>query len=188
MRRGGLGVGEHLVDAVGQIVVVAGLEQQAGVGALDDLGQAAGAGDDGRRAGGHALEGDDAERLVERGDDHAAGPVQDGAQVVVGDEAGQVDDVGDALDVDLGLQLGQVAAPAGDDAAHVGHPAAQLGDGPDQHLEALLVLHPAPRHHQRLALGRVLGGQRPQRRIDAVGHQVHLLDGQLEAVRPPRAP
>ena len=52
----------------------------------------------------------------------------DRAQLVVGHEPGEVDDVGDALDVDLGLQLGQVAAASGDHAADAGHPVAQRGD------------------------------------------------------------
>ena len=87
MRSARLRVGKDLGDPIGQLVVVARLEQQPGVGAVDDLGQAAGAGDDGGCAGGHALEGDDAERFVQRRDDHAAGPVEQVTQLVVGDEA-----------------------------------------------------------------------------------------------------
>ena len=53
-----------------------GSNSRPGVGALDDLGQAAGAGDDGRCAGSHALERDDAERLVQRRDHDAPGALQ----------------------------------------------------------------------------------------------------------------
>ena len=45
-----------------------------------------------------------------------AGAVDEVAQLVVGQEAGEVDEVADALEVDLRLQLGQVAAAAADDA------------------------------------------------------------------------
>ena len=48
---GELGMGQHLGDAVGQGDVVAGLEQHPRARALDDLGETAGAGHDGRRAG-----------------------------------------------------------------------------------------------------------------------------------------
>ena len=50
----------------------------------------------------------------------------------------------------------------------------------DEDLEALLVLDPSPRHDERLALaGR--RRQLPERRVDAVGHQVDLLHRELEA-------
>ena len=83
-------VGEHHLDAGRQLGGVARLEQQAGAGAVDQLGQPAGAGDDERRAAGERLEGDDAERLVQRRDDDAAGAVDGVAQPVVGQEAGEV--------------------------------------------------------------------------------------------------
>ena len=73
------------------------------------------------------------------------------AQLVVGQEAGEVDEVADALEVDLRLQLGQVAAAAADDALDAGHARAQQPHRPGEHLEALLVLHAAPREHERLA-------------------------------------
>ena len=75
---------------LGQLVGVARLEQQAGAGAVDELGQPAGAGDDQRGTAGQRLEGDDAERLVERRDDDAPGAVDRVAQLVVGEEARQV--------------------------------------------------------------------------------------------------
>ena len=115
------GVAEDPLDAVGELVGVARLEQQAGASAGDQLGEPAGARRDQRRAAGQGLQGDDPERLVERGDDDAAGAVDEVAQLDVGDEADESDDVADSLDVDLGLQLGQVAAPPGDDALDVGH-------------------------------------------------------------------
>ena len=49
-----------------------------------------------RRAGSHRLQGDDAERLVEAGDHGHAGLVEQVLELVVGDEAGEVADVGHA--------------------------------------------------------------------------------------------
>ena len=91
----------------------------------------------------------------------------------------EADDVADPLDVDLGLQLGQVAAPPGDDALDVGHSRPQRAHRPGEDLEALLVLHPPPREHQRRPRLRPLAG-RPPRRVDAVGHAMDPLGGQLE--------
>ena len=54
---------------VGERVGVAGAEAQAGLVVRDDLAQAAGVGDDAGAARGHRLERDEAERLVDRGDD-----------------------------------------------------------------------------------------------------------------------
>ena len=112
------------------------------------------------------------------------------AQLVVGHEPGEVDDVADALDVDLRLQLGEVAAAPGDHAADVRAPVAQVADRPGQDLEALLVLDPAPGDDERLALpfGEAIAGGAASGRVDAVGHQVDLLRRQLEAVDAPRRP
>ena len=166
---------------VGQLGGVARLEQQPGAGAVDQLGQAPGAGDDERRAAGEGLEGDDAERLVQRRDDDDTGAVDEVAEPVVGQEAGQVDEVADALEVDLRLQLRQVAAAAADDALDAGDTRPQQAHRRGEDLEALLVLHPAPREHERGAAARHLA-RRPPRRVDAVGDEVGALDRQLEAV------
>ena len=99
-------VGQDPLDAVGQLLGVAGLEQQRGTRAADELGQSTGVGDDQRGAAGECLERDDAERLVERRNDDASSPVCRGAELVVGDEAGQFDEVADAGDVDLRLEFG----------------------------------------------------------------------------------
>ncbi len=77
---------------------------------------------DQRSTAGQGLQGDDPERLVQRRDDDAAGAVDEVAQLDVGDEADEADDVADPFDVDLRLQFGQVAAASGDDALDVGHP------------------------------------------------------------------
>ena len=132
-----------------------------------------------RRAAGQGLQGDDAERLVQRGDHDAAGAVDRVAELHVGEEADEPDDVADALDVDLRLELGEVAAAAGDDALDVGHAGAQRAHRPGEDLEPLLVLDAAPREHERPAAVGMLAG-RPPRRIDAVGHVVHPLRGDLE--------
>jgi len=76
---------EHGLDARGELGGVAGLEQQPRIRVLDDLGEPAGGGDHGGGARRHALEGDDPERLVERGDDDAAGSSEQIAQVVRSD-------------------------------------------------------------------------------------------------------
>ena len=110
---------------VGQLGVVAGLEQQAGAGAVDDLGQSAGAGDDERRAAGQPSRATMPNGSYSDGMTTHPARWTSVAQLVVGQEAGQVDDVADALQVDLRLQLGQVAAAAGDDAADPGHAVAQ---------------------------------------------------------------
>ena len=144
---------QHIGNAVGQRNVVAGLEQHSRTGSLDDLGKPAGARHDGRRTGGHAFESDDTERFVERRDDDAAGAFQQGAQLVIGHEPGEVNDVADALHVDLRLQLGQVTTPAGDHTTDVGDAVAEVADRPGEYLESLLVLDPAPRHDQMFALG-----------------------------------
>ena len=133
------------------------------------------------RPAGQRLQGDDAERLVERGDGHAPCPVDHVAQAVVGEEAGQVDEVADALEVDLRLQLGQVAAAPADDALDARHPRAQQAHRPGQHLEPLLVLHPAPREHERRPAAGELA-RRPPRRVDAVGDQVGAFGRELEPV------
>ena len=151
-----------------------------------ELGQPAGAGDDERRPAGERLEGDDPERLVERRDDDASGAVDGVAQLVVGEEAGEVDEVADALEVDLRLQLREVAAAPADDALDPRHPGPQQAHRPGEHLEALLVLDPAPREHERRPPARRLA-RRPPRRVDAVGDQVGALGGELEAVDRPRA-
>ena len=130
-----------------------GSNSTPGAGSFDDLGQPSGAGDDGRRAGGHALERDDAERFVERWDDDAAGAFQQGAELVVGHEPGELDDVADALHVDLRLQFGQVATPAGYHTADVGDAVTDVADRPGENLESLLVLDSTPRHDQMFALG-----------------------------------
>ena len=102
--------------------------------------------------------------------------MQQAAQLVVGHEAGEVDDVADAFHVDLRLQLGEVAAASGDHAAEAGQPVAQVADGPGEHLEALLVLDPTPRDDERLSVARRGGrGRLPLPGVDAVGHQVDLL-------------
>ena len=173
-------VAEHGLDARRQLGVVARLEEQSGAGVVDQLGETAGPGDHERCAAGERLEGDDPERLVQRRDDDAAGAVDRVAQPVVGEEAGEVDEIADALEVDLRLQLGEVAAAAADDALDARHPCPQQPHRPGEDLEALLVLDPAPREHERRAPSRRLAG-RPPRRVDAVGDQVGALGGQLEA-------
>ena len=174
-------VGEHRLDARRQLGGVARLEQQAGAGAVDQLGQPAGAGDDERRAAGERLEGDDAERLVQRRDDDAAGAVDGVAQPVVGQEAGEVDEVADALEVDLRLQLGEVAAAPADDALDARAPAAR-----SRRIARARTWKPFSywtRPHVNtsgVAPARRLA-RRPPRRVDAVGDQVGALGGQLEA-------
>ena len=100
---------------------------------------------------------------------------------VVGQEAGDGDQVGDARHVDLRLQLGEVAAAAADHALDAGDPRAQQPHRRRQDLEALLVLHAAPRDHERWTPPGHLAG-RPPRRVDAVGDQVRALGRELEAV------
>ena len=148
---GHIGVVQHLGDAVGQGHVVAGLEQHPGAGALDDLGQTTRASDDGRRAGRHALERDDPERFVQRRDHDAAGALQQALQLVVRHETGELNEVADALHVDLGLELGEVAAAAGDHATDAREAVPQVTDRSGQHLEALLVLDASPGDDQLLA-------------------------------------
>ena len=88
-------------------------------------------------------------------------------------------DVAHTLDVDLRLEFGQVAAPAGDDALDVGHARAHRAHRPGEDLEPLLVLDAAPREHERPPAVGMLA-RRPPRRIDAVGHLVHPFRGDLE--------
>ena len=90
-------------------------------------------------------------------------------------------EVGDALEVDLRLQLGEVAAAPADDALDPGHARAQQPHRRRQDLEALLVLHPPPREHERRSAAGDLA-RRPPRRVDAVRDQVRALRRQLEAV------
>ena len=145
-------VGQHHLDAGGQLVGVARLEQEPGAGAVDQLGEPAGAGDDERSATGQGLQGDDPERLVERGDGDATRPVDGVPQALVGEEAGKVHEVADPFDLDLRLQLRQVAAASADDALDTGHTGTQQAHRPGQHLEPLLVLDPTPREDERCPL------------------------------------
>ena len=138
---------QHLFDSVGEFVMIARFEQQSGPRACDDLSESAGACDNGWRASGHGLEGNDAKRFVQRWDDGATGSMQNVAQVVVGDEAGKLHDVAETLDVDLRLQLGKIRTASGDDALNAGHASAQRANSASKHLEALLVLNPAPSDH-----------------------------------------
>ena len=159
---------------------VARLEQQSGARALDQLGQTAGTGHDEGRPTRERLERHDAERLVQRRNGDTARPVHEVAKVVVAQEAGQVNEIADALDVDLGLELGEVAPAPADDALDARDARSQPRHCRRQQLEALLVLDAPPGDHQRLTLGRILAA-RPPRRVDAVRHAVGLLRGQLEA-------
>ena len=83
--------------------------------------------------------------------DAAAGAVKQALEVGVADEAGQVDDVGQSFDVDLGLQFGEVCSASGNHAADIGDAMAQMADRPREDLEALLVLDSSPRNDQRLS-------------------------------------
>ena len=78
-----------------------------------------------------------------------------------GRKPGQVDEVADALEVDLRLQLGEVAAAAADDALDARHPRPQQPHRPGEDLEALLVLDPAPREHERRPAARRLARRPP---------------------------
>ena len=81
------------------------------------------------------------------------------------------------------LQLGEVAAAPGDDAADAGHPVAQVADRSGEHLEALLVLDATPGDDEGLALHLDVRRRRqPVTDVDAVGHEVDLLRWQLEPV------
>ena len=78
--------------------------------------------------------------IIDSGDNQA---VELGTKFTA-DVNGQITSKAETLDVDLGLQLGQVAAAAGDDALNVGDAVAQQADRPGQCLEALLVLDAPP--------------------------------------------
>jgi hypothetical protein len=54
-----VGIAEDRLDARRQLDRVAGLDQQPGAGAVDELGEPTGAGDDERRAAGERLQGDE---------------------------------------------------------------------------------------------------------------------------------
>ncbi len=123
-------VAEDHLDRVGQIVGVAWLEGEPGIGVDDQFGEPTGSCHDQRSTRCECLERHDAERLVERGNHDAAGPVDERPQLVVAEEAGEVDQVADALDVDLGLQFGEVAASAGDHTRHVRDPGPKRASSP----------------------------------------------------------
>ena len=56
-----------------------------------------------------------------------------------------------------------------------------------QGLEALLVLHPAPRHDERRPAAPLGGdGRLPHAGVDAVGHHLHLVGRELEGAAAPR--
>lgn len=136
---------------------------------------------DHRGAGRHRLERHEAVRLVQRRDHDATRPVQQAAKLVTGDEAGEVDEVADALHIDLQLQLGQVGAPPGDDAVDPRHPVAEAGDGPGEDLETLLVGDAAPGDDEDLTRRRFVTG-RPSFDAHPVGHTCDPVGRQLETV------
>ena len=85
-----------------------------------------------------------------------------------------------------GVEIRQVRTLPGHHGPHPRHGLADLGQRVDEGLEALLVLHPPPRHEQRLVAAApappTVVGRRPLRGVDAVRHHVHLVAGQLERV------
>ena len=122
-----------------------------------------------RRAGRQRLQGHDAERLVERRDHHARGPVEEVAQrpdrarsPAKSTMSSTPTNCGEAL------QLAEVRATAGDHEADAGHAAAQRRHRLDEVLEPLLVLQPAPRDDERTVgtprRARVAGGAHRARR------------------------
>ena len=149
-----LGLGEHLLDPIGELLGVARLEHQRRSGAADELGQPTGVGHDEGGVGGERLERDEPERFVQRRDDDAVGPMDRRPQLVVGQEAGKLHDVAHALEVDLRLELGKVRPASGDHTHDPRDTGAQRGHRTREHLEALLVLHTSPGEHDRPVGGR----------------------------------
>ena len=182
--RGQVVVRQHLLDGIGEVIGVPRFERDTCVRAGDQLGESARAGHDQRHAGRQRLQRHDAERFVEGGDRHAARPVQELTKIGVAQIPGEIDDVADAFDVDLGLQFGQITPASGDHAADVRNTPAEFVHGPGEHLEPLLILHPPPRHHEWGPWPK--WDTRSVRRppllgIDPVGDVHDVLLGELEA-------
>ena len=105
------------------------------------------------------------------------------AQLGVGDEAGEVHDVGHAQELGERLQLAEVRAAAGDHEAHAGHAAAAATAiasmrywKPFSYWRRPHVTTSGPSAPR--AGGR--DGRRPQRGVDAVGDLVDLVGRQVE--------
>ncbi len=173
-------VGQHVDDPRREVLGPSRFEGERGAVSSNQLSESPGLRGHQGRPTGEGLEGDDAERFVERRDHDAVGAMEGGAQGVVADEPGQVDDVAHPGHVDLGLEFGEVGAASSDHAAHPGHLCPHDRHGVGEHLEPLLVLHPPPGEHERGAGSRrgrgidrlvVTLGRRPPGGIDASGNR-----------------